>query len=83
MLNLFKIFGENVKNVESCIQSEMGMANNRQIFDIVRASKRFFVFRYASDSYRAGAIYKLVKQAFIEQAHKSSFTNLCTACSNA
>ena len=30
MLNLFKIFGENVKNVESCIQSEMGMANNRQ-----------------------------------------------------
>lgn len=27
MLNLFKIFGENVKNVESCIQSEMGMAN--------------------------------------------------------
>ena len=27
MLNQFKIFGENVKNVESCIQSEMGMAN--------------------------------------------------------
>ena len=45
--------------------------------------KRFFVFRYASYSYRAGAIYKLVKQAFNEQAHKSSLTNLCTACSDA
>ncbi len=45
--------------------------------------KRAFVFRFASYSYRAGAIYKLVKQTFIEQAHKSSFTNLCTACSNA
>jgi len=36
----------------------------------LKANKRAFVFRYASYSYRAGAIYKLIKPAFIKQANK-------------